>query len=490
VLAQRSRRVLLGLLALTLAATSAACTSSGGTDDAAPSPGVTDDVVKVGYQVVDLGALSSQLGFKTVDQGTYENRVKGIQAIVSYVNANGGLGGRQIEATIQQYSGPQDAPDYAEAQCKALTQDAQVFGVVMDGQFQNNVRPCFAASRTVMLDQTLIAQDTTAFEQFAPYYFMPTVPEYGSYILTELDVLKNQTDYFNGSSGVSVVAPDTEVTRRIVDSLVLPKLREYGLTNSAAQYVDSSNVGTLGAGATAALQATQAAGLDRLMVVGGARILPTLFADSLVRDLDARYTISSFDNPAFFVDNQDIFFPERLVGMVGLGFMPALDLRKNPDPFPSPERPNEGLCKQIIDQAGAAPPEPFRENYRTVMQTCDSTLLLKAAFDRLPKGTAVTGATFRDAVWGAGPAWSGATVPTPAWPQGSYSGVSQGRGMYWDTACVVEGAPAPGCYLYGLPPTPLTPAAAVPAAPAATAGTAPQGTAPQGTAPVGTALSG
>jgi hypothetical protein len=464
--ATRPRRALLALLALILIGATGACTSSGGVDDGAPSPGVTDDAVKVGYQVVDLGALSSQLGFRTVDQGTYETRVKGIEAIIAYVNANGGLGGRNLEATIQQYAGPQDAPAYAEAQCKALTQDAQVFAVVMDGQFQNNVRPCFAASRTVMLDQTLIAQDTTAFDQLAPYYYMPTVPEYGAYILAELDVLKNQTDYFNGSSGVSVVAPDTEVTRRVVDSIVLPKLREYGLGASTAQYVDSSNVGTLGAGATAALQATQAAGLDRLMVVGGARILPTLFADSLVRDLDARYTISSFDNPAFFVDNQDIFFPERLVGMVGLGYMPALDLRKNPDPFPSPERPNEALCKQIIDQAGAAPGEQFRENYRTVMQTCDSTLLLKAAFDRIPKGSTVTGTTFRDAVWSVGSAWTAATVPTTGWQQGSYSGVAQGRGMYWDTACVVEGAPAPGCFLYGLPPTPLTPAAAVPAAPA------------------------
>jgi hypothetical protein len=461
----RLARVAVGALALALIGASAACTTStdGGSAGGAASPGVTDDAVKVGFQIVDTGSIGATQGFAGVNQGTYEVRAKGVQAIVDYVNQNGGLGGRQIQPTIKKYDGTQDSPEYAEAECRSFTQDTQVFAVLMEGQFQNNVRPCYRAASTVMLDQTLVAHDTQEFEQYSPYLWSPTVPEYSSYITSMIDVLKG-SGFFNGATGVSVVAPDTEVTRRIATNVVLPKLNSLGLTKSATNYIDSSNIGSLGAGASAALTATQAAGLNRVMVIGGARILPVLFADPAVGDLDAKYTITSFDNPAFFIDNQNIFFPQRLVGMQGLGYMPALDLRKSTtEVFPDPTRPNEALCKQIVDNAGAAPPETFRENYRVVMQFCDSTLALKAAFDKLPKGTPVTGEGFRDALWGAGTGWSAATVPSGGWPANSYAGVSQGAGMYWNTSCVVPGAPGPGCYLYGTTSAPLTAAAAPPA---------------------------
>jgi hypothetical protein len=485
------RRPLIAALALALAATAAACTSSGDSSGD-QAQGVTDDAVSIGYQVVDLGALSDSLGIVTVNQGSYETRVKAIEAVVAYVNANGGLGGRTLQPVIQQYAGPQDAPDYAEAQCRALTQDSQVFAVAMDGQFQNNVRPCFKAANTVMLDQTLLAQDTRSFEDFAPYLFAPTVPEYSAFITTQLQVM-GQAGFYNGATGVSVIAPDTEVTRRIVEQVVLPKLQgEYALPNSAVQFVDTSNIGTLGAGSSAALRETQVKGLNRVLVVGGARIEPVLFSDSLFAELDALYAISSFDNPAYFIDNTGSFEPSKRAGMLGLGFMPALDLRKNAEAvFPDPARPNEGLCKQIIDQAGAAPPETFRENYRTMMQFCDSTLLLKAAFDKLPKGSVVNATTFRDAVWSLGSAWTAATVQNQGWPANAYSGVVNGRGMYFDANCQVEGAPTPGCFLYGTPETPLTPQAAIPVetAPApAPAPSAPVASVPAATpvpAPVG-----
>jgi hypothetical protein len=141
--------------------------------------------------------------------------------------------------------------------------------------------------------------------------------------------------------------------------------------------------------------------------------------------------------------------------------------------FPDPARPTEALCKQIIDGAGAAPPQPYRENYRTVMQYCDSTLLLKAAFEKLPKGETVNAESFRDAVWAVGSGWTAATVQTPGWPANSYSGVVNSRGMYFDGTCQVPGVATPGCFLYGTPDVPLTPQTALPVAPSTPAPAAP-----------------
>jgi hypothetical protein len=440
---------------MALAVAAAGCTSGTDGGPSSSSPGVTDQAVTVGFVVVDTGSLQQRIGFKAVDQGTYEKRVQAIESVVNAVNARGGLGGRTIQPKFQRYDATQDTPEYAEARCKEFTQDAQAFAVVMDGQFQNNLRPCYAAARTLMFDITNITQDTTSLEQLAPYLWLPSVPEAGAFERTRLQVLRD-SGFFTGSRGVEVVAPDTDVARRLVESIVVPTLTSYGLQN-ATYFVDSSNVGTLSAGGSAAVQDTTGKGFDRLMVVGGARILATLFNDPGVGLLEAKYTISSFDNPQFFVDNQETYFSEKLVGMAGLGYLAAYDLRKDTTvPFPDPSRPNEAFCKQTIDAAGAQPPEQFRENYRQVIQYCDSILVLEAAFKSLPQGSTVDATTFRDALWNSGSAWTSALGTSNGWVNGSYSGLAGAAGIYFDTACQVPGNTKAGCFRYGTTEIPLT----------------------------------
>ena len=108
-----------------------------------PSPGVSADTVNVGYLVVDIGEIAKNLGFKNVEDGGFDVTTKGIQAVVNYVNTNGGAGGRKLNPIIKPYTGQLDSPEYAEAQCRAFTQDAEIFAIAMDGQFQNNARPCY-----------------------------------------------------------------------------------------------------------------------------------------------------------------------------------------------------------------------------------------------------------------------------------------------------------------------------------------------------------
>jgi hypothetical protein len=447
----RIPRLFVGVFAIVVLA--GGCTS-GGAGGGSASPGVTDEAVTVGFVVVDTGSLQERIGFKAVDQGTYEKRVQAIESVVAAVNARGGLGGRTILPKFQRYDATQDTPEYAEARCKEFTQDAQAFAVVLDGQFQNNLRPCYAAARTVMLDITNITQDTTSLEQLAPYLWIPSVPEAGAFERTRLQVLRD-AGFFTGSRGVEVVAPDTDVARRLVETIVVPTLTSYGLAN-ATYFVDSSNVGTLSAGGSAAVQDATGKGFDRVMVVGGARILATLFNDPGVGLLDAKYTISSFDNPQFFVDNQETYFSEKLVGMAGLGYIAAYDLRKDPSaPFPSPSRPNEAFCKQTIDAAGAQPPEQFRENYRLMIQYCDSVLVLEAAFKSLPKGSTVDAEAFRTALWNSGSAWTSALGTSSGWVNGSYSGLAGAAGIYFDPACQVQGNTRPGCFRYGTAEIPL-----------------------------------
>jgi len=146
--------------------------AAAGADDA--SPGVTADSIKIGYIVPDLGQLQESLGFKTANYGGADGVIKQIQASVNAVNANGGLNGRKIVPVIKKYVGGNDNPEYAESFCNAFTQDDQVFAVVLEGQFQNNARPCYFSRKTIMLDETLFAQDQKEFEKFSPYLWSPS----------------------------------------------------------------------------------------------------------------------------------------------------------------------------------------------------------------------------------------------------------------------------------------------------------------------------
>jgi hypothetical protein len=416
--------------------------------------------------------LSKQLGFVNVEDGGYPNVSKGIQAIVDYINANGGLGGRRMNAVIKPYDAQQDSPEYAEAVCKSFTQDAQVFIMGFDGQFQNSARPCYRSGRAIMLDQTLVAHDQTEFEQFAPYLWTVSNPEFNGFVTTQLSALRD-SGWFNGSKGVAVVYPDTEVTRRAAQTIVNPFLAQVGVTNSKEFAIDSSNAGSLGATASLALAGAQTAGLDRIFVVGGARVMALMLAAPEAQTLEAKYSISTFDSPAFFVDNPDVIVAERRSGMAGVGFQGGGDMRLGSGgvAFPDPANPQEVLCKQIIDQAGAAPPAQNRENYRVVFQHCDTAFLMKAAFDRMPKDD-ISAESFRTAVWSLGDAWRGALAYAPGWTSGSYAGAKVGRGVYWDDTCQVPDR-TPGCFRYGTPELPFTTPPLAAGAPATSPATAP-----------------
>ncbi len=72
--------------------------ASPGNDDGSGEPtatatGVTEDTIKLGFAYADLEALADQ-GFVDLDHGPYED-IMGV--LVDDLNANGGVGGRQVE---------------------------------------------------------------------------------------------------------------------------------------------------------------------------------------------------------------------------------------------------------------------------------------------------------------------------------------------------------------------------------------------------------
>ena len=427
----------LGVLVLlaACAGTNGSGSSSGSGAGSKPLPGITAGTVKVGYTIVDTGALESQLGFHNAEQGGVTGLTKVIDALVAYVNAHGGMGGRQVSADIESYQATTDSPEQTTALCSSFTQDNRVFAAVLDGALQNNALPCYRAANTLIVDETAIAHDTAQFQQYSPYLWSPTHPEYGAFIRAQLQVLQ-QAGFFAGNTGVQLIPDDSEVPRRVTTSIVTPTLQSYGVTKVGVNYIDGTTIGSLGQTSSAAMASGKQLGYNRVIVVGGARILGVALADQNASTYNSTWSISSWDLPYFMQTNTATEEPARLTGMVGLGYAPTYDV--GPDagiPFPDPARPAEGVCKSIVDAAGATPGPGQRPNYQKAFQYCDATFFLKDTLDRAAHGATLTAQQFGAAVAQIGSAYSSAVGFASSYGPNQYAATTAARELVFESSC-------------------------------------------------------
>ncbi len=335
-------------------------------------PGVTDDSVKVVFIGVDLAAVAKVTGFSFADNGDYGEQV---QALEDWVNDNGGVAGRRLDAVFKLYGATDDSPAAEEQLCNEMTQDEKAFAVVLTGQFQSNARPCYAQRETLILDETLIATDAEEYEKLSPFLWSPSYPEYGGFVRAMVSTLE-EADFFEGRKRVGVVAADTPVNRRVIENLGVPLLEAAGVTPEVA-WVDTTDQGSLFQGNDQAAVTFRTRKIDRVMFLGGARLASIFTAVAAAQDFSATYAVSSFDNPQFYVNNPDTIPPSLLKGMVGVGFTPAQDIPDAGLAFPSGAA--ETACYDIYEQAGII--FSSREAARVAMPFCDATVMLKGAGD-------------------------------------------------------------------------------------------------------------
>jgi hypothetical protein len=336
-------------------------------------PGVGDSV-KVVFVAVDLKAVARITGFNLADAGDPEAQV---QALEDWVNANGGVGGRPLEAVYRRYDPANDSPAAEEQLCNEITQDDRAFAAVLTGQLQANARPCYAKRGTIALDATLVATDNAHFEELSPYLWNPSFPEYTGFVKALISTLDAEA-YFEGRDTVGIVAADNVVNRRVVEDLALPLLKEIGV-KAEIGWVDTTDQGSLFQGSDQAALTFRTKKIDRVMFLGGARIASIFGAVAAAQSYEARFALSSFDNPGFFVNNPDTLPPSSLEGAVGIGFNPSQDVPDSELEFPASDA--EVTCLDIFAQSGIS--FESREAARVAMTFCDSARLMMEAGNKV-----------------------------------------------------------------------------------------------------------
>ncbi|MFD0524989.1 type 1 periplasmic-binding domain-containing protein [Paractinoplanes durhamensis] len=175
------------LVACVLAYTSCGALMPGASS--AVNQGVAGGAVKVVFIGTDLTKTASLTGFKNPDVGSPAAQVT---ALAKYINANGGIAGRRLDAVYEEYEASADSPSAETTLCSKITQDDKAFAVILTGQLQSNARPCYAQRKTLMLDATLIADDRSTFAALSPYLWTASFPEYDAFATSFLAVLKRE----------------------------------------------------------------------------------------------------------------------------------------------------------------------------------------------------------------------------------------------------------------------------------------------------------
>ncbi|MBB2944418.1 ABC-type branched-subunit amino acid transport system substrate-binding protein [Actinoplanes lutulentus] len=395
-------------------------------------PGVTEDSVKVVFIGTDLTKTASLTGFTNADVGKPKEQV---EALAAYINANGGIAGRKLDAVYREYEASNDSPAAETTLCSQITQDDQAFAVVLTGQLQSNARPCYAQRQTLMLDATLIANAKSTFSSLSPYLWTATFPEYDAFASSFLAVLSREK-FFEGRDKTGLVAADTPANKSVYDEIVVPFMEEAGIEPTVS-WIDTTSLGTLNSGLSQAAVNFRGKKIDRVFFLGGARIAPFFMTSAAAISYTARYGISTFDSPGFMVSNPGTIPPAALKGMVGVGFAPGYDVPDSEMAFPASDA--EKNCQKIYSDAGIT--FKARENARVAFTYCDAALMLQA-------GAKDLGADLNAGAWGA--AAQNMTFSTAA-GLGDFGGGNAAGTAYR----VLKFSDSCGCFTYSGPVTSL-----------------------------------
>ena len=362
----------LAVVALIAAACSGSTTANkaiAGIDVSSNGRGVTDDTVKIGFTILDTASLASALKLELPDQGDQRAQV---EAVVSWVNDNGGIGGRQVEAVARDFEALFDTAASEETLCNEFAKDDEVFAVTLWGFFQENMRPCFAANETVMLEGTLYPLPRSTMEDLAPYYMAPNFAVYED-VISGLEGVFSETGYLEGGT-IGVLGVDTDANRDIYETELVPILEDAGTEAAEVRWIDLKDTANTRAGYEQAVIAYKAAGVDRLITLGGSRLLSYFLDFAAKQDFSPRLLLTSFDN----IDFNSASYPELMDGAVGLSASPSWDFIE--EQLPSPANDMEEQCSQIYEDAGID--LGGRSNARTAQFTCDFLMFLRAAADK------------------------------------------------------------------------------------------------------------
>ena len=355
-----------------------------GAKSAAPSSpaahGVSEGSINVGILVEDFDKSAATFAVKDSGQGDQQAQA---QAVINYINAHGGAGGRTL-VPVFHHNDPASGTfaQQNQAACAAFTEDHKVLAVTPQNFEMDSLIACLAKKGVplVATDHVFGAwSDQVQLDQYADYLYLPSTMNFtrsGAVI----DGLFG-AGFFGNKPKIGLLYLDSPSIVRAVDKAVKPALAAHGLQLTDAVAISApaseTDVSNDAAQASSAVLRFRSENIDHVLFLEGAGEIPFLFMPQAdAQGYRPRYGLSSYDEPEWLTVNAPL---SQLAGALGVGWIPSLDVADTQDPG----NPAAALCLQIMKAAGQNVTQD-RSHEHSAFGFCSSLFFLQAAFTGAP----------------------------------------------------------------------------------------------------------
>lgn len=416
-------------------------TATSTTPSLLPSTGQGYDRAKVylGFPTNnDASAAAGSLGLAGLDFG---DQIAMANAIVKDLNDRGGLFGRTVVALIHDIKTADlqaDPQAQAQATCSFFTQDHKVVAVVniVAGIDLESFYTCLRKHTTPLFTAGFVPKDSAVLRDYTPYLYPLTSPNFDTFGPVWISRLLAR-DYFSGWNAanatpaatpakVGLLYADEVISKRIFAKIKADLVSRHIAIGAEFAY-DASSLSAEGTAMSNAVLRFRSNGVTHVLAESPDVQVFMTAADS--QSYRPRYGMSSFLAPQLQSGNT----PNQLVGSIGLGWIPTVDVARaqNPGPVSS----GETACRNLMKKAGVNLSSYGVE--LIAFPLCDGVHLLEAA--------AKTAASFaandlRDALAKVGAGFPSALVFRGGISSSSTTLPGGGRDFAWKTTCK--------CYAY------------------------------------------
>ena len=411
--------------------TTGSTSASGDGSVPAKGRGWDEKTVSIGVMTQkDVQAVAEGFGLNSVDAGDQE---KDVEVVIADLNARGGLFGRKIVAEFYDIASAGDAESQGQAACSHFTQDVPVIAVYAMALVGDvpSFRACMKAATVPVLAAGGQAFDDKVFDELDGYYTLMTFPSWSTFAGPFLDRLVAQNFYsgWNTSLGgpgneevkTGFLCPDTPIGRR-VGALVRKESARIGRPLANETYFAAG-----GGDASGYVLQFKADGITHVLFCDLGLFVFAQQAES--QRYRPRYGVSTFNTPVLFL--QGLVPDAQLVGSMGVGWAPTLDVDYERDPRASGP-PGEAACRDLARKRGLTYAPDRRLAQGILYDTCDILALIVRAAEA---AGSLTGPGIRQGLGLAGPRLKSAYTWVSGLSPTERANPAATRDIAFDTSC-------------------------------------------------------
>jgi hypothetical protein len=317
--------------------------------------GVSKTEINVVFPVVNLQALSAELGF--AGDVEYTEQGKAITLFVDHINDSGGINGRKINPIITFFDPTSEAN--MRALCKDWTEGSPAAFAVLDGvgDWSGDNELCITQEgHTPFLGQWTTVSNWT--QEGSPYLWW-TGPDDAS-ILAALTQWGHSSGLLGGSRKVGVVVGDRASDQIALNQYLLPDLKHFGVT-PVVETIPSNPLETAETNSAAPIA------VEKLKAAGVTSLIPLLPFNAFL--------------PVLSAENSQQYYPRLLLSDYEESIESALGLL--PIPFEKELDGQEGVTTETLGGVDDDRPQS-QGGYDPSVRGCWD--IWHAAYPAIPKG--------------------------------------------------------------------------------------------------------